>query len=54
MILQGGLRLQGTLMLIGTNLTEEYSLILNETNCPDPFRVVALNIYRDIAKEKIK
>ena len=37
------------------NLTEEeYSLILKETNCPDPFRVAALNIYRDIAKEKIK
>jgi hypothetical protein len=37
------------------NLTEEeYSLILKETNCPDPFRVAALNIYRDIARGKIK
>ena len=35
------------------NLTEEeYSLILKETNCPDPFRVAALNVYRDIAREK--
>lgn len=31
---------------------EEYSLILKETNCPDPFRVAALNVYRDIAREK--
>ena len=37
------------------NLTEEeYSLILKETNCSDPFRVVALNVYRDIARRKIK
>ncbi|RKY21691.1 MAG: restriction endonuclease subunit M [Planctomycetota bacterium] len=37
------------------NLTEEeYALVLKETNCPDPFRVAALNIYRDIAKGKIK
>jgi len=37
------------------NLTEEeYSLILKETSCPDPFRVAALNVYRDIAKGKIK
>ncbi len=37
------------------NLTEEeYSLILKETNCPDPFRVSALNVYRDIARGKIK
>ncbi|MBW2664054.1 MAG: Eco57I restriction-modification methylase domain-containing protein, partial [Deltaproteobacteria bacterium] len=37
------------------NLTEEeYSLILKETNCPDPFRVAALNIYRDIARGKMK
>jgi adenine-specific DNA-methyltransferase len=37
------------------NLTEEeYSLILKETNCPDPFRVAALNVYRDIARGKIK
>jgi hypothetical protein len=29
------------------NLTEEeYSLILKETNCQDPFRVAALNVYR--------
>ena len=35
------------------NLTEEeYSLILKETNCSDPFRVAALNVYRDIAREK--
>ena len=33
---------------------EEYSLILKETNCPDPFRVAALNVYRDIARGKIK
>jgi len=33
------------------NLTEEeYNLILNKTNTPDPFRVAAQNIYRDIAK----
>jgi len=37
------------------NLTEEeYSLILKETNCPDPFRVAALNVYRDISRGKIK
>jgi hypothetical protein len=37
------------------NLTEEeYALILKETNCPDPFRVAALNIYRDIARGKMK
>ena len=37
------------------NLTEEeYSLILKEINCPDPFRVAALNIYRDIARERVK
>ena len=37
------------------NLTEEeYSLILKETNCPDPFRVSALNVYRDIARGKLK
>ncbi len=36
------------------NLTEEeYSLILKETNCPDPFRAAALNVYRDIANGKI-
>jgi hypothetical protein len=35
------------------NLTEaEYTLVLKETNCPDPFRVAALNVYRDIAREK--
>jgi len=37
------------------NLTEkEYTLILKETNCPDPFRVAALNNYRDIARRKSK
>jgi len=37
------------------NLTEEeYALVLKETNCPDPFRVAALNVYRDIAREKLK
>ena len=37
------------------NLTEEeYSMILKETNCPDPFRVAALNVYRDIARGKTK
>jgi hypothetical protein len=35
------------------NLTEEeYALILKEINCTDPFRVAALNVYRDIAREK--
>ena len=32
---------------------EEYGLILNETNMTDPFRISALNLYRDIAKGKI-
>ena len=33
------------------NLTEEeYNLILNKINTPDPFRIAAQNIYRDIAK----
>ncbi|MBW2088373.1 MAG: Eco57I restriction-modification methylase domain-containing protein, partial [Deltaproteobacteria bacterium] len=37
------------------NLTEEeYALVLKETNCPDPFRVAALNVYRDITRGKIK
>ncbi len=37
------------------NLTEEeYALVLKETNCPDPFRVAALNVYRDIDRGKIK
>ena len=37
------------------NLTEEeYALVLKETNCPDPFRVAALNVYRDIARGKIE
>jgi len=37
------------------NLTEEeYSLILKETNCTDPFHVAALNFYSDIAGRKIK
>ncbi|RZB36981.1 MAG: hypothetical protein SRB2_01485 [Desulfobacteraceae bacterium Eth-SRB2] len=31
---------------------EEYVLILKETNCPDPFRVAALNVYRDIDRGK--
>ena len=36
------------------NLTEEeYGLVLKETNCPDPFCVAALNVYRDIARGKI-
>jgi len=33
---------------------EEYAMVLKETNCPDPFRVAALNVYRDIARGKIK
>jgi len=33
---------------------EEYALVLKETNCPDPFRVAALNVYRDIVRGKIK
>jgi hypothetical protein len=33
---------------------EEYALVLKETNCPDPFRVAALNVYRDIARGKTK
>ena len=33
---------------------EEYSLILSELKPPDPFRVAALNFYRDIARGKIK
>ncbi|MFC1515789.1 Eco57I restriction-modification methylase domain-containing protein [Thermodesulfobacteriota bacterium] len=37
------------------NLTEEeYALVLKDTDCPDPFRVAALNVYRDIARGKIK
>ena len=37
------------------NLTaEEYAMVLKEMNCPDPFRVAALNIYRDIARGKTK
>jgi len=28
---------------------EEYSLILNELKSPDPFRIAALNFYRDIS-----
>jgi hypothetical protein len=35
-------------------IEEEYALVLKETNCPDPFRVAALNVYRDIARGKIK
>jgi hypothetical protein len=38
-------------MLFDYKLTEEkYSLILNETKPPDPFRAAALNFYRDIAR----
>jgi len=33
---------------------EEYALILNELKPPDPFRVAALNFYRDIAKGVLK
>ena len=33
---------------------EEYSLILNETKPPDPFRVAALNFYREIARGVLK
>ena len=33
---------------------EEYSLILNEIKMPDPFRISALNHFRDIAKGKAK
>jgi hypothetical protein len=29
---------------------EEYALIFNETKPPDPFRVAALNFYRDMAR----
>jgi len=31
---------------------EEYSIVLKETNFPDPFRVAAFNVYRDIARGK--
>jgi len=33
---------------------EEYSLILNELKPPDPFRVAALNFYRDISTGVLK
>ncbi len=33
---------------------EEYALILNETKPPDPFRVAALNFYRDIERGVLK
>jgi len=33
---------------------EEYSLILSEVLLPDPFRVAALNFYRDIARGVVK
>ncbi len=37
------------------NLTkEEYSLICKETNRPDQFRLTTLNVYRDIARERVK
>jgi len=29
-----------------------HAMILKETNCPNPFRVAALNIYRDSARGK--
>ena len=29
---------------------EEYTLILNKTDAPDPFRIGALNIFRDLSK----
>ena len=36
-------------------LTEEqYASTLSETNAPDPFRISALNTYRDIAKGILK
>ena len=42
-------------MLFGYKLTgEEYSLILSELKLPDPFRVGALNFYRDIARGVLK
>jgi hypothetical protein len=38
-----------------SELTEEhYFLILNETKPPDPFRIAALNFYRDIARGVLK
>ena len=33
---------------------EEYALILNELKPTDPFRVAALNFYRDIARGVLK
>jgi hypothetical protein len=33
---------------------EEYSLTLSELKPPDPFRVAALNFYRDIARGVLK
>jgi len=33
---------------------EEYFLILGESKAPDPFRVAAINFYRDIAKGVLK
>ena len=33
---------------------EEHSLILSELKPPDPFRITALNCYRDIARGQIK
>lgn len=32
----------------------EYYLILNEAKPPDPFRVAALNFYRDITRGVLK
>ncbi len=31
---------------------KDWVLVLKETNYPDPFRVAALNVYRDMAREK--
>jgi hypothetical protein len=33
---------------------DEYALILNETKPPHPFRVAALNFYRDIERGVLK
>ncbi len=33
---------------------EEYSLIFSQTKPPDPFRISALNLYRDMARGVLK
>jgi hypothetical protein len=33
---------------------EEIAMVLKKTKCLDPFRVAALNVYRDIAIGKTK